>query len=302
MLSYDEWRARLRESCGHYYSAPTSDCATSERFDIENIHGLHKASIRCTIDRLDRTSKGIKRDDAEHFFLLYQVDGKTGINHCDRNTLMHPGDFLLLDSTREAELIFDGKTSEFFSVHIPRNLFLADGRKLPATGHTVNGRHPLHASLKNLVASDDDDLDLDGFRPDHFFDFVAMVFGPDPDQSTIRHFRRPESQLRYVSQVIDQNLRQHDFSVDQLASRVGRSKRQLQRDLAQAGTNFTTLLQNRRLQHFVTAGKRYGRSGARMNIAELAQMSGFTDLSHFNRIFRERYDATPRELLKADLQ
>jgi AraC-like DNA-binding protein len=263
------------------------------------VQGLDMASIRCSIDRISRTSKGIRRDDAEHFFLLHQIEGETGISHFDHDTLMQPGDFLLLDSTRKADLIFDGKQSGFLSVHMPRNLFLADRRQPPATGQKVTQRHPLHASLKNLLDDTNEDLDLDSFQSEHFFDFVAMVFGPDPKSASIGQFRQPESQMRYVAQIIDQHLRQHDFSVGQLASKVGRSKRQLQRDLAQAGTSFTELLQHRRLRHFVSVGKRYGRSGQRINIAELAQLSGFSDQSHFNRLFREQYNSTPSEVLRS---
>jgi AraC-like DNA-binding protein len=301
MLDYEEWRVRLRACCGHYYSEPTRHRDASERFDVCEVQGLDMASARCTIDRMDRTRKGIRRDDAEHFFLWYQVDGETGISHCSQDAWMKPGDFILIDSTREAEVVFNGKTSEFYSVHIPRSLFLADRRQPPATGHKVTARHPLHASLKNLVAESDDEFDLDNFRSEHFFDFVAMVFGPDPDKTCIRQFRHPESQIRFVSQVIDQNLRQHDFSLDQLAVKIGRSKRQLQRDLAQAGTSFTELLQKRRLKHFVSTGKRYGRLGERINIAELAQMSGFSDQSHFNRLFREEYNMTPSSLIKTEV-
>lgn len=298
MLTYDEWRARLRECCGHYYSEPSADRSASDRFDVLDVQGLDMASIRCKIERIDRTHKSIRRDDAEHFFLLYQIDGETGVNHADNNTLMKKGDFLLLDSTREAELVFGGKTSEFYSVHLPRNLFLADRRHLPATGQKVTNRHPLHASLENLVAGKSSDLDLGNFRPEYFFDFVAMVFGPDSDGATMSQFRRPESQLRFVSQMIDQNLRQHDFTIDVLARKVGRSKRQLQRDLAEAGTTFTELLQSRRLKHFVSAGKRSNRAGQRISISELAYLSGFADQSHFNRVFREQYKATPSDVLR----
>ncbi|MCA0849801.1 helix-turn-helix domain-containing protein [Salipiger thiooxidans] len=299
MLGYDEWRTRLRSCCGHFDSEPTSDRAASDRFERQQVHGFDMASVRCRINRIDRTSEGIRRDDAEYFFLWYQIDGVTGISHSDRDTLLTPGDFILLDSTREAQFVFNGKQSEFYSVHLPRSLFMADRQLAPATGWKVTQRHPLQASLVNLVAHTNvEATDLDGFRSDCFFDFVAMVFGPDPAHSTIRQFRHRVDRLRYITQVIDQNLRHHGFSVDELAVKVGRSKRQLQRDLASAQTSFTELLQDRRLKYFVSAGQRYGRSGARINIAELAQSSGFSDQSHFNHLFRERYDTTPGDFLK----
>jgi len=299
MLGYEEWRTLLRSCCGHFDSEPTSDRAASDRFERHEIHGFDMASVRCTINRIDRTREGIRRDDAEYFFLWYQIDGETGISHSDRDTLMTPGDFILLDSTREAQFVFNGTPSEFYSVHLPRTLFMADRQQAPATGWKVTRRHPLQASLENLVSRyREDTFDLAGFDADRFFDFVALVFGPDPACSTIRQFRHPVDRLRFITQIVDQNLRHHRFSVEDLAAQVGRSRRQLQRDLAEAGTSFTELLQTRRLHYFVSAGTHQGRSGNRVRISELAQISGFSDQSHFNHLFRDRYGASPREFLR----
>ncbi|OAN75132.1 hypothetical protein A8B82_17215 [Sulfitobacter sp. EhC04] len=297
MLVYDEWRTRLRECCGHYYSEPTKDCAASERFDVNEVHGLHMASINCTINRLSRTQQGIRRDDAEHFFLLHQVCGETGVRHCNKETVLRPGEFLLLDSTRPAELFFENQTSEFESVHIPRNLFLSDRKHAPATGTKVTSRHPLHASLENLTSIEVNKDELDHFKSEDFFDFVAMAFGPELEHVSMNHLRNRGGRMRYMSQVIDQNLSNPDFSIDYLARCVGRSRRQLQRDFSSSGTSFTEFLLERRLQHFIAASQISGRRGRQMSIAELAHSSGFSDQSHFNRIFKKRYDLSPTAYL-----
>lgn len=293
-LKYEEWRACLRASCGHYYSEPAAERANEERFDVSTVYGLDRVSICCNISQIERTARGIRRDDAEHFFLLYQISGETGVRHCGRDELMGPTDFLLLDSTRPADLIYDGKRSEFYSLHLPRSLFLAGRPHAPATGTKVTARHPLHASLQNLIVSDGD-LDLDAFQSDYLFDFVSMVFGPDPTAMRADGFRHASGRLRYIKQVIDQNLKDDTFCLDQLALLVGRSRRQLQRDLLGSGTSFTELLQRRRLRHVVAAGARTGRMGQTIQMAELAQMAGFYDQSHFNRVFRQHFDTAPRD-------
>ncbi len=298
MLKFEEWRNRLRACCGHYYAKPAAIRAKTELFDLRQLQGLDAASIRCSVDLIERTRQGIRRDDAEHFFLLHQLGGETAIRHCNRDAVLQAGDFLLLDSTRPAELIFDGAASEFTSVHIPRTLFLAGRSHAPATGIKVTARNPLHASLTNLISDQAGDLDIDQFRPDDFFDFVAMVFGPDPDNVNIGQFRNRGGRMRYVSQIMDQHLRNQEFSIDDLAHLVGRSRRQLQRDFLGAGTSFTEVLKTRRLRHFVAAGRRCRRQGYKMGITELAMMSGFSDQSHFNRVFRETYQASPRAFLQ----
>lgn len=145
-----------------------------------------------------------------------------------------------MDSTRPAEMIFEQDVSEFTSVHIPRSLLLADHPDPPATGVKVTARHPLHESLRNLIAEDAADIaadiDVDRFRSDVFFDFVAMVFGPDPDKITMGQFRNKGGRMHFVSQVIDQNLRDEDFSIDHLAcSNTPRPMRQGQLWIQQGG-------------------------------------------------------------------
>ncbi len=291
-LSFDAWNTKLRACCGHYYAKPTRARDKSDRFKLLDTYGLATASINCTLDRIERTQRGIRRDDAEHFFLLHQRSGRTGVRHCGGDALMEEGDFLLLDSTRAADLVFDGQASDFLSVHIPRTLFLA-GRAAPFVGAKIGPRHPLHASLRNLIL-DQSGVDRDQLGSNDFLDFVAMIFGPDPSSVPIDNLNRQGGRMRYLSQIVDQNLRNHDFSIDDLAALVGRSRRQLQRDLSASGTSFTHLLRERRLRHFVQGGRRQARVGLPINIAHLAQNSGFSDQSHFNRLFRDHYQTSPR--------
>lgn len=293
-MKYEEWRALLRASCGHYYSEPAQIRSNVEQFEVDTAFGLDRAWIRCQINDIKRTQYGIKRDDAEHFFLIYQISGEMGVRHCDKDSLLSKGDFLLLDSTQPADLIFDGNTSEFYSLHLPRSLFLAGRLNAPATGTKVTSRHPLHASLSNLFICNEE-VNLEAFHSDYLFDFVSMVFGPDPAQLRADSFRYSSGRQRFIQQVIDQNMKDNEFCIDRLAKIVGRSRRQLQRDFLGSGTSFTEVLQQRRLRHVVAAGSRTGRMGRTINMAELAQLSGFYDQSHFNRVFRQHYDAAPRD-------
>lgn len=291
-LSFEAWNAKLRANCGHYYAKPTKTRAGSDRFRVLDTFGLATASIRCTLDQIDRTARGIRRDDAEHYFLLYLRSGRMGVTHCAQDTLMEPGDVLLLDSTQPAELVFAGKTADFLSVHVPRTLFLAE-RAAPASGVRITARHPLYASLRNVIL-DQGNVDLNQLGSNDFLDFVAMVFGPDPASVPLDSLTRKGGRMRYLSQIVDQNLRNHDFSIDDLARCVGRSRRQLQRDLSASGTSFTQLLRSRRLRHVAQDGRRRARAGIPINIAHLAQNSGFSDQSHFNRLFRDHYQMPPR--------
>ncbi|WP_136661505.1 helix-turn-helix domain-containing protein [Nitratireductor sp. XY-223] len=293
MMCYEEWNAALRACCGHYYSVPTRRQKTSNGFDVLDIHGMDVASIRCTIDRISRTNQGIRRDDAEHLFLLYQVAGQTHVIHNSRETTMEPGDFLLLDSVRPAELLFDGGMSDFRSIHMPRSLFLAGRSHVPCVGSNLSRRHPLHSSLANILFSKDQEDEAGA--ADYLFDYVSMVFGPDQQSSQASGFRNRHGRMRFIRETIDLNLKRKGFCIDMLASLVGLSRRQLQRELTASGTTYSRLLQQRRLRHLIASKTRGDRLGHRVSLAELVLSSGFNDQSHFNRVFRQHYGVAPRE-------
>lgn len=292
MMCYQEWDSALRDSCGHYYSTPSKRLEPDNAFRVGRFCGMDVASIRCSIDRISRTMRGIRRDDAEHFFLLHQVSGATDVVHNGIETTMETGDFLILDSVRPAELIFDGCSSDFRSVHMPRSLFLAGRERLPDAGRVLKRQHPLHSSLSNLIFGDIEESEEDVY--DLFFDYVAMAFSPEP-RSGLDGMRSRPGRLRLIREAIDMNLADASLKVDGLAAMVGLSKRQLQRELSEAGTSFSRMLQERRLKRVIAARRQADRLEKRVPLSDLAFSAGFSDQSHFNRVFRKHYRMAPRD-------
>lgn len=85
------------------------------------------------------------------------------------------------------------------------------------------------------------------------------------------------------------------LSLGQAASRLGRSARQLQRDLAQASLRFATLSQALRLEQAANLLL----NGA-LNLTQVAHAAGFFDSAHFNRSWWRACCLTPgqyRELM-----
>lgn len=80
------------------------------------------------------------------------------------------------------------------------------------------------------------------------------------------------------------------LDVATVAQSLGISSRYLQRLLEMAGTSFTERVTELRLQRVfaLLSGGEDGRS-----ISDIAYEAGFSDLSHFNRLFRARFGDTP---------
>ena len=91
--------------------------------------------------------------------------------------------------------------------------------------------------------------------------------------------------------VIDKELTNTDFSVDDFAKTVGMSRMQLHRKLKTLlGVSATEFLRNERLKAAAILLKK----GA-INVSEIAYQVGFNDVSYFSKCFRETFGMTPTE-------
>lgn len=294
MMCFEEWSNSILSNCGRYDSTPTRKGRNSVgEFRIRRRHGVDIAEMRCEtgrIDRIDRTPAGIRRDDSEHLFLLIQKHEETGVVHNGREEVMGPGDCMLLDSTRTAELMFEGRNVVFASVHLPRALCLEGRADAPETGRRIGASHPLRASLLNLLAEDG----ADETPADYLFDFVALMFRAAAPTRDAGRFRDRDGRYRYICDTLERHMSDPEFSLERLAELVHMSRRQLQRDFHDNGATFTRLLCERRIKLAASHLQRAARTRRRLAITDVAYRAGFNDLSHFNRGFRRLYDTSPR--------
>lgn len=298
MMGFEEWNSTMRSHCGHYYGEPDRSRSDSGgAFNIHIRHGVDVAEIHCAIDRIHRTRDGIRRDDAEHLFLLIQTTGESRITHVGRQERLQAGECMLLDSTSPAELQYDGQPVRFLSAHLPRSLCLDGCRRGVSVGRKVAASHVLARELRALVMSDRPHMaGTEG--PELLNDLVGMAFGDQgaSHDAMMVHDRR--HRFGFVTSVIDRNLTDAELTLDRLAQAVNMSRRQLQREFRDHGTSFTSYLNCQRLKHVAERLRQAARLGQTPQIAQLAYGAGLGDLSHFNRSFRERYGKTPREFLK----
>ena len=83
-----------------------------------------------------------------------------------------------------------------------------------------------------------------------------------------------------------------ELSLAKVAQSLGISPRYLQRLLESSGTSFTAHVTELRLKHAFTLLTAQATSDIR--ICDVALRAGFSDISHFNRLFRSRFGDTPR--------
>ena len=100
--------------------------------------------------------------------------------------------------------------------------------------------------------------------------------------------------MRVIKSDIERYLTFRELSVTWLAKHHGISERQVYRLFEREGTTFAEYVRGLRLEHAyrMLASPRHNT----LSIAAIASQCGFDDISYFNRLFRNRYDATPREV------
>lgn len=105
--------------------------------------------------------------------------------------------------------------------------------------------------------------------------------------------------IEKVKKVIEENLEDSDFSVDQLAKEVGVSRSQLHRKMVGlSGKSTSIFIRNIRLKKaYVLLENRTA------TISEISDQVGFSSPSYFNKCFKELYGSTPKQVMqKAETQ
>jgi AraC-like DNA-binding protein len=126
----------------------------------------------------------------------------------------------------------------------------------------------------------------------HLLDLLAAVLGPRRDaQEVVAQRGVKAAYLRAILAGIARHSSDPDFDLDCVASKLGLSRRYIQLLLQETGNSFTEHVVERRLSrsYEMLTDQRY----RELNIAEIALAAGFSDISHFNRMFRRRYGDTP---------
>lgn len=147
---------------------------------------------------------------------------------------------------------------------------------------SIQRQEVLHVPLAQLAAT-------------HLADLVALALGARGDTADLAR-QRGERAARLVAlrAHVARAYRDPQLSVAHLAQRHHMSVRQVQRLFEEDGTTFTAHLQGCRLEHVRRALADPGR--AHLLIATIAYEAGFSDLAAFNRLFKQRFGATPGQV------
>lgn len=296
MTSFDEWYSNLHDICGHYDGVPRKgQREVSGAVRVRGYRQLDVADVSGNVSRIKRDRQGIRRDQSEYVFFIVQASGQMGVDHNGHQSILDCGDCVLLDSTKEGDLLLNEAGGRLLSVHLPRQVFLSNCDQTVLFGSRLGADHPMSAALRAQFAAQlDSKVDVAARRASTslLFDMVRLAFSSTEDGFDAMRLSADDDRFDYAMQIINLNLKNEILSLEWLACQMGLSTRQLQRIFSNNETTFSRAVREKRLK-FVAEQLQMTNYRGGIRISDLALSAGFSDISNFNRAFKDYFGRSP---------
>jgi AraC-like DNA-binding protein len=244
------------------------------------------------------SSEHAQRCRSQRFFLHLQVRGKLLVSQAGREALLQEGDFALLDGQRPYSLHHEdpcntvvlGIAEEDLEQHLPNPEDI--------TAQHFAGQRGISNTTSLMLrslwdqAGEEMDPEIAARVADSFLELFAATWlarrGVQPPDSAVVGFRRTQ-----IKRYIEAQLRDPALSVSSIAAAFGISARYLHMLFGKEGETVSNYIMRRRLDQCI---KQLSDSlSSKRTITEIAFSWGFNNATHFARVFRQRYDMTPRD-------
>jgi len=261
--------------------------------------GVNIVSTATSHNRVTRTRESLADGNCDLMLIINQ-SGLVAARARGRDVVLREGDAVLMSASDVT--VFDRPShGSSLSFRIPRSLLAS---LVADVDDAVMRLIPQNTEVLKLLAGyaaplfDDAALVTPEFRrtaANHLHDLVALALGTASDGNGLSNGRAaPAARLRMAKAHIIANSHRRDLSVGSVAAHLGLTPRNLQRLFEGEDTTFSEFLLAQRLSraHRMLTEPRLAQSA----VGAIAYDAGFGDLSYFNRSFKRRYGATPRDI------
>jgi AraC-like DNA-binding protein len=237
-------------------------------------------------------------DFVDEVFLGVTIAGVALVSHCGREIARKSGGAVLLSRPEAGFISSRPGPGLFLGLRAPRqslaplvaDLDRRSLRMIPRESHSLQ----LLTDYVRLVCRNEakESAGLDHAIATHILDLIALSVGAERDAEAAAVERGVRAaRLQMIKADISSRLNNGDLSVAAVAARRGVTTRYVHKLFETEGATFSEYVLARRLewaQRLLTHPSLESRS-----VTSIAFDAGFADLSHFNRAFRRRYNATP---------
>ena len=251
------------------------------------------AIVALDAERVRRDARMIRADPGEHLFLLIQDQGHCRIEQGERVADLGPGDMFLADSTCPSEFIYGARGSSRISIHLPRDEGVRRFGTICTGGIGIDRDDPLATAMQAVLWKlMTEDRAVAAPLGEALMGLLGAYFRCVENRTGLAG--RPADRLFAAAlRAIEEGASHPDFDVDQLAGRLGVSRRTLQRRFEALGETVSARILQARLDLAWARLSAAGPGSRRTSIAAIAYDAGFNDLSYFYRAFRNRFGTAP---------
>jgi AraC-like DNA-binding protein len=259
-----------------------------------------QTSVASRAQFLNRRTEEIRRNPVEFIFVNFQLEGSCVVRQDGHEALVKTGDFSIVDTTRPYFLDFRDDW-RVLSFRVPRTQLLAKlAAPREAMARCLSGSHGAGLVATRFAHSLQDlDDDLSEVSQECLSSalncVVTATLGSTPET---REQDRPSLQRAARSAVegyIADHLADPSLSPHTIAARFRMSRRSLYSLFEASPLSVSGTIRTLRLDRSAHDLLRPNRP----SILEVALRWGFSDLSHYSRLFKRRFGASPREFIAA---
>lgn len=259
---------------------------------------LRICSARATAVTIHRTSRQARRDDEEPaVFLGLQVSGTSLVVQNGRECVLRPGEFAVYESVAPYTLLFDEGVDHHF-LRFPRSALALPDRLLRETGALALGPgDPLARLAFDYFArlASDDALHEGAYAEAVVEPSVELLRAVLTSRhgDTVRARAPMEATLSLrITRYIRAHLADRNLSAARIAAAHGISVRHLYAVLARSGISLGDHVRALRLAE--CRRDLAGPPGRLRTIGATGRRWGFTDATHFSKVFKRAYGMSPR--------
>jgi AraC-like DNA-binding protein len=296
-------RRYLEENVPHSRAADLDFAAPHFwRLDAVRFGSVATERIEGTLVRATRTSRHVATDGQDGFLIGMNLGGPASVRNPGRRELVRPRGSMTLVPFAEPGEIRSG-APVWLNVYLPRTRLTGMVRNVenlmasPVPPNTPAARH-LRRYLRLVLSPGGvphGDPHLDELVSTTLTDLTALALGARGEEAELARLRGVRAaRLALATEEVQRGFSDPGFSVHAVAARLFVSPRTLQDLLHEAGASFTERVLELRLQKARQMLESPEQSD--VQVARIAYACGFRDVSYFNRCFRRRFGAAPREL------
>jgi AraC-like DNA-binding protein len=287
------WREEFGRQIVRVDIAPLHDSPFHADATLRALPGLRTVIRSGSAMRIER-SAALAADGEEALALFVNLGRMTTVSTCGRDAVLATGDAVVIPHNVPSVIISSGRA---LGVVIPHHALASRVSDLDgAMMRTIRrGNGPLRLLAGYLGRLNGCNLATPQLRQTvetHIQDLAALAIGANHDAreqavGAVAAARRGAAR-RYV----DESFDEPDLTVASVAAGMGVSPRYVQRLFETSGTSFTAYVTELRLQKALALLTEA--PARKRRISDIALEAGFSDISHFNRLFRFRFGDTPR--------